>query len=128
MDSRAINKITIKYRFLIPRLDDLSDMMVDMMVGLVSSPKLIFRVGITRSVSARVRTEKLPLRLKMVYMSGYIMRFDQSNAPNTFMRVMAQILSLYLGKIVVVYFDNILVFSRIQEEYLLHLTHILETP
>ena len=117
VDYRSLNEVTIKNKYPLPRIEDL----FDQLKGACVFSKIDLRSGYHQ---LRIRPRDIP---KTAFTTRYglyeytIMSFGLTNAPAYFMYLMNKVFMEYLNKFVVVFIDDILVFSKIEEEHEEHL-------
>ncbi|GJX85883.1 putative reverse transcriptase domain-containing protein [Tanacetum coccineum] len=122
IDYRELNNLTIKNHYPLPRIDDL----FDQLQGACCFSKIDLRSGYHQ---LRVREEdisKTPFRTRYGYFEFIVMPFGLTNAPAIFMDLMNRVCKLYFDKFVIVFIDDILIYSKSEEAHEVHLKMILD--
>ncbi|GKC35869.1 putative reverse transcriptase domain-containing protein [Tanacetum coccineum] len=122
IDYQELNKLTVKNRYPLPKINDL----FDQLQGLSTYSKIDLRSGYHQ---LRVRDEDIPKTAFRTWYGHYefqVMPFGLTNAPAMFMDLMNRVCKPYLDKFVIVLIDDILIYSCNKEEHEDHLRIILE--
>ncbi|GJV06625.1 putative reverse transcriptase domain-containing protein [Tanacetum coccineum] len=122
IDYRELNKLTVKNRYPLSRIDDL----FDQLQGSSIYSKIDLRSGYHQ---LRVREQDIPktaFRTRYGHYEFQVMPFGLTNAPAVFMDLMNRVCKPYLDKFVIVFIDDILIYSKNEKEHEEHLKAILE--
>ena len=123
IDYRSLNEVTIKNKYPLPRIDDLFEQLKDAKYF----SKIDLRLGYYQ---LKIRLSDIP---KTVFVTRYgqyefiVMPFGLTNAPTYFMNLINKVFMEELDKFVVVFIDDILIYSRSAEEHEQHLRAILNS-
>ncbi|GJY99294.1 putative reverse transcriptase domain-containing protein [Tanacetum coccineum] len=113
IDYRELNKLTIKNCYPLPRIDNL----FDQLQGSSVYSKIDLRTGYHQ---LRIREEDIPIttfRTRYGHYEFQVISFDLTNAPAMFINLMNQVCKSYLDKFVIVFIDDILIYSKSKEEH-----------
>ncbi|WVZ51702.1 hypothetical protein U9M48_002817 [Paspalum notatum var. saurae] len=122
VDYRALNDVTIKNKYPLPRIDDL----FDQLQGACVFSKIDLRSGYHQ---LKIRPSDIPKTAFITRFGLYeytVMSFGLTNAPAYFMNLMNKVFMEYLDKFVVVFIDDILIYSKTEEEHEEHLRLVLQ--
>jgi hypothetical protein len=122
VDYHSLNEVTIKNMYPLPRIDDL----FDQLKGACVFSKIDLRSGYHQ---LKIRASDIPKTIFITRYSLYeymVMSFGLTNAPAYFMYLMNKVFMEYLDKFVVVFIDDILIFSKNEEEHDEHLHLVLQ--
>ena len=123
VDCRKLNQLTVKNKYPLPRIDEL----FDQLGGSRFFSKIDLRSGYHQ---LKIREEDIPktaFRTRYGHFEFLVMPFGLTNAPAAFMDLMNRIFRPYLDRFVVVFIDDILIYSKTREEYAKHLRIVLQT-
>ena len=121
VDYRQLNKLTIKNKYTLPRIDDL----MDQLHGASVFSKIDLRSGYHQILVKAEDVEKTAFRSIYGHYEYVVMSFSVTNAPALFMVYMNRIFRPFLDKFVVVFIDNILIYSGTHKEHAKHLRTVL---
>jgi hypothetical protein len=122
VDYRSLNEVTIKNKYLFPRIEDL----FDQMKGASVFSKIDLRSGYHQLKIRELDIPKTAFRTRYGLYEYTVMSFRLTNVLAYFMYLMNKVFMEYLVKFVVVFIDDILVFSKMKEEHEKHLRLVLE--
>ena len=123
IDYRQINKVIVKNRYPLPRVEDL----FDQLKGAVVFSKIDLRSGYYQLRVKEVDVPKTAFRTRNGHYEFLVMPFGLTNAPAAFMDLKNRVFRLYVDQFVVVFIDDILVYSKDAQEYEQNLRIVLET-
>ncbi|GKB51764.1 putative reverse transcriptase domain-containing protein [Tanacetum coccineum] len=122
IDYRELNKLTVKNRYPLPRIDDL----FDQLQGSSVYSKIDLRSGYHQLKVREEDISKTAFRTRYGHYEFQVMPFGLTNAPAVFMDLMNRVCKPYLDKFVIVFIDDILIYSKSKQEHEEHLKIILE--
>ena len=122
IDYRQINKVTVKNKYLLLRIEYL----FDQLKGSSVFSKIDLRSGYYQLRVKDVDVSKTTFRTRYGHYEFLVMSFGLTNAPTTFMDLMNRVFHPYLDQFVVVFIDDILVYSKDAQEHEQHLRMVLQ--
>ena len=123
IDYRQLNKLTVKNKYPLPRIDDLFDQLKCASIF----SKIDLRSGYHRLKIKDVDVHKTTFRTRYGHFEFLVMPFGLKNAPAAFMDLMNRVFLPYVDQFVIVFIDDILVYSKDRENHDTHLRVVLET-
>ncbi|KAM1152397.1 hypothetical protein ACFX19_035618 [Malus domestica] len=123
IDYRQLNRVTIKNSYLLPRIDDF----FDQLKGACVFSKIDLRSGYYQ---LKIRSDDIPktaFRTRYGHYEFLLMPFGLTNAPSAFMNLMNRVFHSYLDRFVIVFIDDILVYSKNETDHARHLRLVLKT-
>ena len=122
MDYRELNKVTIKNKYPLPRIEDLFDQL--------HGASVFSKIDLQTGYQLRIKKEdisKTAFRTRYGHFEFLVMPFGLTNAPAAFMDMMNRIFRPFVDKFIVVFIDDILIYSKDEKEHEEHLKIVLET-
>ncbi|GKD19021.1 putative reverse transcriptase domain-containing protein [Tanacetum coccineum] len=120
LQDKELNKLTVKNRYPLPKINDL----FDQLQGSQFFSKIDLRSGYHQLIVYEDDIPKNTFRTHYGYFEFTVMPFGLTNAPVIFMDLMNRVCKPYLDKFVIVFIDDILIYSKTQEEHVKHLRFI----